>query len=161
MPGHFVRYASSVLIPAVISTPLTLFAQEGVVTYCQELKRVAELATTKDRFASISGKAREENFRESNLTLTGWMNCSLYGVRTYTCDSEPVGSVEEASRRQQKVAEETLACLSGSWREAKERSSVGFIVMQHAQEPVSITLSTDQTEHNGFIVRLILFARSN
>ena len=64
MPGHFVRYASSVLIPAVISTPLTLFAQEGVVTYCQELKRVAELATTKDRFAWISGKAREEDFRE-------------------------------------------------------------------------------------------------
>jgi len=162
MLRHFVRHASCALTFTVIATPLALFAQHGVSTpYCQELKHVAELAATKDRFASISGKAREGNFRESNLALTGWMDCSLYGVRTYTCDSQPVGSAEEASREQQKAAEEILTCLSSPWREAKERSSVGFIVMQHTQEPVSITLSTDQAEHNGFIVRLILFARSN
>jgi hypothetical protein len=144
-----------------MSMPFALVAQEGVIAYCQELKQVAQLAAKKERFSSISGKPREGSFRESNLALSGWMNCAVYGSRTYTCDSESVASAEQASAKQQKLADEIRVCLAGSWHDAKDRSSAEFIVMQHAQEPVSLTLSIDQMEHSGFLVRLILFARSN
>jgi hypothetical protein len=59
-----------------------------VPSYCAELKRVAALALTRDKFASIIGAAREGNFLDSKITLPGWGDCSFYGKATYTCDSQ-------------------------------------------------------------------------
>src|SRR6516225_9937245 len=66
-----------------------------VPSYCAELKQVASLALTKDKFATIIGAAREGNFLDSKVTLPGWGDCSFYGTRTYTCDSQPYKSEDE------------------------------------------------------------------
>ena len=60
---------------------------QDAASYCGDLKRVASLASARDRFASIAGKPREGNFSDTVLPLTGWKDCSLYGSGMYTCDS--------------------------------------------------------------------------
>ena len=152
---------SAVVIPVVVSMPLILMAQEAIAPYCSDLKRVAGLATTKERFASISVKPRNGNFADSSLTLTDWNDCSVYGARIYTCDSQPTGTAQEAQQAQEKIFHDIQACLGNSWAEAKDRSSLGFIVLHHADRPVSMTLSIDQTDQKQYVVRLILFGRSD
>ena len=88
---------SAVVIPVVVSMPLILMAQEAIAPYCSDLKRVADLAMTNERFASISVKPRDGNFSDSNLALTGWNDCSVYGARIYTCDTQPTGTAQEAT----------------------------------------------------------------
>ena len=116
---------SAVVIPVVVSMPLILMAQEAIAPYCSDLKRVAGLATTKERFASISVKPRNGNSADS--ALTDWNDCSIYGARIYTCDSQPIGTAQEAQQAQEKVFHDIQACLGASWAEAKDRSSIGFI----------------------------------
>jgi hypothetical protein len=131
---------SAVVIPAVVSMPFILMAQEAIPPYCSDLKRVADLAMTNERFASISVKPRDGNFSDSNLALTGWNDCSVYGARIYTCDTQPTGTAQEAQQAQEKVFHCIQACLgNSSWAEAKDRSSLGFIVLHHADQPVSMT----------------------
>jgi hypothetical protein len=85
----------------------------------------------------------------------------MYGARTYTCDSQPFETAEDAKQAQIRIGSEVLTCLGQTWVEAKSRSSPGFVVLRHAEHPISVTLSLDQTEHKQYVVRLILFARSN
>ena len=161
-PSWSVRnVASALVIPALVSIPLSLMAQDAIAPYCSDLKRVADLAMTNERFASISAKPRDGNFSESNLALTGWNDCSVYGGRIYTCDSHPTGTAQEAQQAQEKIFHDIQACLGNSWAEAKDRSSLGFIVLHHAEQPVSMTLSRDETDKKEYVVRLILFGRSN
>jgi hypothetical protein len=129
--------------------------------YCSELKEVAGLALTKERFASIAGSPREGNFLNTSLALTGWKDCSLYGPRTYTCDSQKVGTAEEAEKEQARTLSQIKACLGDGWAEAKDRSSPRYVVLHSAAWPISITLSTDQTDNKEHVVRLILFRRGN
>jgi hypothetical protein len=136
-------------------------AEEGTASYCSDLKRVADLAATSERFASISVRPREGNFIESSVVLAGWSDCSVYGARTFTCDSQPFRTAEDAEQAQIRIGWEVLTCLGQTWAEAKSRSSPGFMVLQHTEYPISVTLSLDQTEHKQYVVRLILFARSN
>src|SRR5215470_4013391 len=131
------------------------------IPYCPDLNRVVALAMTKERFASIAGKPREGNFVETSLTLTGWNDCSLYGATTYTCDSPSHKTAAEAELAQARLLDELKACLGSAWSEAKERSSATYVVLHSATRPVSITLSTDQTENNEHVVHLILFVRRN
>ena len=152
---------SAVVIPVVVPKLLILMAQEAIAPYCSDLKRVAGLATTKERFASISVTPRNGNFADSSLTLTDWNDCSVYGARIYTCDSQPTGTAQEAQQAQEKTFHDIQACLGTSWAEAKDRSSLGFIVLHHAEQPVSMTLSIDQTDQKQYVVRLILFGRSD
>jgi hypothetical protein len=152
---------SAVVIPAVVSMPLILMAQEAIAPYCSDLKRVADLAMTKERFASISAKPRDGNFADSSLTLRNWADCSVYAARIYTCDSQPTRTAQEAQQAQEKIFHDIQACLGNSWAEAKDRSSLGFIVLHHAEQPVSMTLSRDETDKKEYVVRLILFGRSN
>jgi hypothetical protein len=149
-----------VAIILAVSLPLPLRADQVIAPYCADLQRVAELATTRDRFASISAKPREGNFIDTSLGLSGWNDCSIYGTRSYTCDSQAVEGAEQASQAQQRILHEVQACLAESWGEVKDRSSVGYSVLQHLRQPVSITLSTDPIEQGRYVVRLILFARS-
>jgi hypothetical protein len=125
---------SAVVIPAVVSMPFTLMAQEAIAPYCSELKRVADLAITSERFTLIAGKPRDGNFSDSNLALTGWNDCSVYGGRIYTCDSQPIETAQEAQQAQEKIFHDIQACLGNSWAETKDRSSLGFIVLHHAEQ---------------------------
>ena len=151
----------AVVISAVVSMPFILMALEAIAPYCSELKRVADLAITNERFTHIAGKPRDGNFSDSNLALTGWNDCSVYGGRIYTCDSQPIETAQEAQQAQEKILHDIQACLGNSWAEAKDRSSLGFIVLHHAEQPVSMTLSRDETDKKKYVVRLILFGRSN
>ena len=129
--------------------------------YCGDLKRVAALAATKDRFVSITGKPREGSFLDTSLPLTGWKDCSLYGPRTYTCDSEARRTSEDAEKAQATTLQAVQACLGDAWAEAKDRSSPSYVVLHDARTPISITLSTDENERKEHVVRLIVFRRSN
>jgi uncharacterized membrane protein YfcA len=144
--------------------PSTAQAEEKflqAVSYCADLKRVVALATTKDRFAAIAGKAREGSFLDTSLPLTGWKDCSLYGAGTYTCDSPKLESAAAAETAQADILGQVKSCLGEAWSEAVDRSSPSYVVLHHAERPVSITLSTDQTDDRKHVVHLILFVRRN
>ena len=129
--------------------------------YCTELRQVTALAASKDRFASIVGKPREGNYLDTSLPLPGWKDCSLYGPRTYTCDSAELPSLAAAEAAQAATLVEFKACLGPGWSEAPDRSSPNYVVLHTAWQPVSITLSTDQTEAKQHVVRVIVFRRGN
>ena len=153
-----------ILAMVLASFPGTASAQ-GAATdaaaYCFDLKRVAALAATRERFASIAGKPREGNFLETTLPLAGWRDRALYGAATYTCDSLEHGSADEAERAQVGLAQQIKSCLGEGWALAPERSSASYVVLHDVMRPLSITLSTDETTDKKHIVHLILFARRN
>jgi hypothetical protein len=130
------------------------------VAYCADLKRVTALAMTKERFASITGRPRDGNFLETSLALTGWNDCSLYGAGTYTCDSQALATAD-AEQAQAATLRDIKTCLGEGWAEAADRGSAGYVVLHSLVRPVSITLSTDQTDKGEHVVRLILFVRRN
>ena len=149
---------------AFASVPTLTLAQDvapEAPAYCSELKQITALAVTKEKFASITGKPRNGNFRDTTLELTGWRDCSLYGPATYTCDSQPLATAENAETVQASAMHDIKACLGKAWSEAGDRSSPRYVVLHHAGRPLSITLSTDQTDRNEHVVRLILFVRRN
>jgi hypothetical protein len=129
--------------------------------YCADLKRVAALAMSSERFASIVGKPRQGNFSDTTLALAGWKDCSLYGATTYTCDSPEVDSAETAEKAQADILQQAKACLGDGWSQAAEQSSARYVVLHSALRPVSITLSIDQTDNKRHVVRLIVFIRRN
>jgi hypothetical protein len=129
--------------------------------YCSELQRIATLAATKERFASIAGKPREGNFLDTSLTLTGWSNCALYGSATYTCDSRELNSAQHAEQAQSDVLQEIKSCLGEGWVIAPERASPSYVVLHDVMRPISITLSTDETADRKHVVHLIMFVRKN
>jgi len=129
--------------------------------YCAGLKLITTLAFSKERFASITGKPREGSFMDATLMLDGWKDCSLYGATTYTCDSLALDTAEAAERAQAEMLRGMKSCLGASWSQASDRSSPSYAVLHHAARPVSITLSTDQTDDRKNVVRLILFVRRN
>jgi hypothetical protein len=136
-------------------------ARSDMPSYCSDLQRVTSLAMTRERFASITGKPREGNFLETSLALAGWNNCALYGAATYTCDSPALGSAQDAQQAQAELMRQIKACLGGGWAEATERSSPNYVVLHNALRPVSITLSTDQTDDRRHVVHLNVFVRRN
>jgi len=154
----FIPVVASVTTLILISA---IIAQEATPSYCSDLKRATYLATTSERFASISANPRDGSFADSRLALVDWNDCSIYAGRIFTCDSQPIETTQEAEQLQRKIFHDIQACLGTSWAEAKNRSSVGFIVLHHVNQPVSITLSIDQTDQKQYAVRLILFTRSN
>jgi hypothetical protein len=146
------------------SMPAMTLAQDAgpqAAPYCSDLKQVVALATTREKFASITGKPREGNFVDTSLTLTGLKDCSLYGPGTYNCDSPELGTAEEAEQSQATMLGQIKACLGETWVEAKEKSSSRYVVLHSAGWPISITLSTDQMDNQQHVVRLILFVRRN
>jgi hypothetical protein len=153
-----------ILALASASWPGTSLAQDvgsQVVSYCADLKRVAALAMTKERFASITGNARDGNFLDTSLALRGWNDCSLYGPGTYTCDSQALETAKAAEQAQAATLRDVRTCLGDAWAEAADRGSANYVVLHSLARPVSITLSTGQTDKGEHVVRLILFARRN
>jgi hypothetical protein len=158
------RQAIVALSLAMISAAANASAQDApsaVPPYCPDLQRVVALAMTSERFAPISGQPREGNFLDTSLPLTGWKNCSLYGRGTYTCDSNDLRTSEEAEQAQATAVEQITTCLGETWAEAEERSSPGYRVLHTRTVPVSITLSTDETDRKGHVVRIIVFVRGS
>src|SRR5262245_32059739 len=92
----------------------------GTVAYCADLKRVTLLALTRERFSTIAGSPREGSFSETTLPLSGSKDCSLYGSRTYTCDSSDLASADQAVDRQAAVVAEIKGCLGDGWAEDQE-----------------------------------------
>jgi hypothetical protein len=131
-----------------------------VPSYCIELKQVAALALTREKFASIIGAAREGSFLDSKISLPGWGDCSFYGRATYTCDSQGFKTADEGSAAHGRVLEEVKSCLRGSWAEVESRASPGYVVLHDVRDSASITINTDLTEKGEHVVRLILFLRS-
>ncbi len=127
--------------------------------YCADLKSLAALTMTKDKFASITGQPREGNFLHTRLPLTGWKDCSLYGSRTYTCDSQELGTAEEAEKAQATAVHQIRACLGEAWAEDNDRSSSSYVVVRNAAGSAAITVSTDTKDKNEYVVRLVLFLR--
>ena len=115
---------------------------------------------TKERFASIAGRPRQGSFLDTRLVLADWKDCSLYGATTYTCDSSEMDTAEEAEKARAAILDQVKACLGAGWAEAAERYP-SYVVLHNAARPVSITLSTDQTDGKKHVVRLIVFVRRN
>ena len=150
-----------VLTTAALINVGSIVQAAEVPSYCVELKQVAALALAKDKFASIIGAAREGNFLDSKIALPGWGDCSFYGTRTYTCDSQGFKAADEGNAAHGKILEEVKLCLRGGWTEDPSRASPGYVVLHDDRQVASITINTDQTEKNEHIVRLILFLRSS
>jgi len=136
-------------------------ARSQAPPYCFDLTRVVDLAMTKERFASIAGRPRQGSYVGTSLVLAGWKDCSLYGAATYTCDSPALGSAQEAERTQAELLRQIKACLGEGWAEAADRSSPNYVVLHNTLRPVSITLSTDQTDDRRHVVHLNVFVRRN
>ena len=146
------------------SLPITALAQSEraqAPPYCFDLSRIIDLAVTKERFASITGRPRPGDFRDASLVLAGWKDCSLYGAATYTCDSAEMDTALEADEARRDILDQVKSCLGAGWAEAAERSSPRYVVLQNAARPVSITLSADQTDSKRHVVRLTVFVRRN
>lgn len=128
------------------------------VPYCDVLKRIANMAMTRERFAPIVGKPREGNFRETTLPLPGWNDCAFYGPNYYTCDSVPLRTAEEAKQALARMSRDMLSCLGTTWEEVKEESSETYTLLHPKLGPASLALNLDQTD-NGHVVRFSLFLR--
>jgi hypothetical protein len=150
------------VVPAVLVASMAVAIAQEVgkePAYCAGLKQVVAHALSRERFAPIAGPAREGNFRDVTLALTGWTDCSLYGAGAYTCDSQPLATAGAAQDAQAATVREVLACLGREWAEIKDRSSPGYVVLHPLRGAVSITLSLDQNDTKQHVVRLTMFLR--
>jgi hypothetical protein len=77
------------------------------------------------------------------------------------CDSAALDSAQAAQQAQAEILQQAKACLGEGWSEAPDRGSANYVVLHSALRPVSITLSTDQTDDKKHVVRLIMFVRGN
>jgi hypothetical protein len=126
--------------------------------WCPDLERVVDLAAT-DKLAFIAGAAREGSFRDATIPLPGWRNCALYGTRTYTCDSQAFAASGQAETALAALVADVKACLGADWSTDDIRSSPVYVVVRNEHDAVSMTLSTDQADDGGHVVRLTLFVR--
>jgi len=126
--------------------------------WCPDLARVTDLAAT-NKLGYIAGLARAGSFSDTTLPLPGWRDCSLYGSRTYTCDSQAFRTAGEAERALAALVAEVKDCLGAAWSKDESRSSPVYVVVRNERDAVSITLSTDQADDAAHVVRLTLFLR--
>jgi hypothetical protein len=154
----------AILAVAVASLPAAVLAQNArspVPPYCFDLSRIVDLAVTKERFASIAGRPRQGDFRDASVVLPDWKDCSLYGAATYICDSAEMDSAEATAKARSEILRQVKSCLGAGWSEARDRSNPSYVVLNNAARPVSITVSTDQTDSKKYVVRLTVFVRRN
>jgi hypothetical protein len=126
--------------------------------WCPDLTRVTDVAAT-NRLAAIAGPPRQGSFRDTTLPLAGWRDCSLYGARTYTCDSPAVATANDAENTLATLVAEVTDCLGAGWSRDESRSSPVYVVVRSERDGVSMTLNTDQADDGGHVVRLTIFLR--
>ena len=154
----------AILAVAVASLPTAALGQNArspAPPYCFDLSRIVDLAVTKERFASVAGRPRQGDFRDASVVLPDWKDCSLYGAATYTCDSAEMDSAEDAAKARSATVRQVKSCLGAGWAESADRSNPSYVVLRNSARPVSITVSTDQTDSRKHVVRLIVFVRRN
>ena len=160
--SSLVLSSSVVMLSLAIVPPSLVRAQPAsslAAAFCPSLQRVTTLAIGQDRFQSITGKHREGSYSDTTLSLPGWHDCSLYGSRTYTCDSRALPAADKAREEQSSILREVVACLGEGWAEDRSRSSPVYVILHQRSSRASITLSADQNERDEHVVRLILFLR--
>jgi hypothetical protein len=127
--------------------------------WCPDLKRVIDLTVARDKFAYIAGAPRAGDFRDTTMPLAGWRDCSLYGTRTYICESQGFKKAEDAEKTLATLVEEVKDCLGETWSKDDDRSSAAYAALHGAQDPAAMTLGTDSTDDGEHIVRLTVFFR--
>jgi len=136
-------------------------AQMNARPFCADLGHVVRSAAGADRFASITGKLREGSFRETTRPLSGWKDCTIYGERTYSCNSESLRSATAAQRKLQAVVRDIKACFgAGWWTEDAERTSPLYVVLHHPVGLATMTISTDEDRKGVHVLRLTMFLRN-
>src|SRR5262249_17175215 len=116
----------TILAVAMASLPPIAPAQDArrqAASSCFDLRRVVDLAMTKERFASIVGGQRQGSFQDTSLVLKDWKDCSLYGAATYTCDSSEMDTAEEAEKAQAATLQQIKASLGAGRAEATQRAA--------------------------------------
>ena len=103
--------------------------------------------------------ARGQLSRHHDRRFAGWRDCSLYGARTYTCDSQAFAASGQAETALAALVAEVKECLGEDWSKDDSRSSPVYVVVRNERDAVSMTLSTDQADDGGHVVRLTLFVR--
>ena len=164
--NHSTVLISVLLLASLAITPEKARAQPSANTpaasepapYCADLKHIANLTMTRERFSSIIGKPRQGNFRDTSRPLTGWKDCVFYGTNAYTCDSHGFPSEDAAAQAQKNNVSQILSCLE-TWSEAKEQSSPTYIALHPKLGPASITLSLDKADDGSDVVRFTMFLR--
>jgi hypothetical protein len=80
--GRAISVSTTIAIAvAAFVVSITITLAQDAAPYCGDLKRVTSLVSARDRFASIAGKPREGNFRDTVLPLTGWKDVYLRFTR--------------------------------------------------------------------------------
>lgn len=154
--GHLAAAQSDAPGPAGTARP----GPGDAAPYCDDLRRVLAFALTKQRFSAIAGKPRDGDFRDTQVRLAGWRDCSVYGTRTYTCDYRKLDSAAEAAKTQIAVINEIRTCLGERWAQDHDRSSGDYAVLRSSDVPVSLTISTSADSRDGYALRLTIFLRS-
>ena len=136
-------------------------AQAEEAPYCADLQQVVRLASAPDKFAPITGNVRDGSFHETNKPLAGWEDCTIYGGKTYACNSEGIATAEAAERRLNSVVQQVNACFGeGWWINDPARTSPLYVVLHHPIGLATMTISTDENRKNVHVVRLIMFLRN-
>ncbi len=137
------------------------WAQVKADAFCSDLTHVVRLAAAADRFASITGKAREGSFHETSRPLTGWKDCTVYGDRTYSCNSHDVKGADAARKKVAAVVRQVKACLGqGWWMEDALRSSPFYVVLHHPVGLATMTVSADEDRKGVYVLRMTMFLRN-
>ena len=148
----------TLLVALLLTIPAAPPAISEPAPYCADLKHIANLAMTRERFSSIIGKPRQGNFRDTTMPLTGWKDCVFYGTNAYTCDSRVFASESAAAQAQKEMVPQILSCLE-TWTEATQQSSPTYLALHPRLGPASITLSLDKDDDGKDIVRFTMFLR--
>ena len=156
MPSY--HKSSTLLVALLLTMPAAAPAISEPAPYCADLKHIANLAMTRERFSSIIGKPRQGNFRDTTMPLTGWKDCAFYGNNAYTCDSRGFPTGGAAALAQKEMVSQILSCLE-TWTEATQQSSPTYLALHPRLGPASITLSLDKDDDSKDIVRFTMFLR--
>jgi hypothetical protein len=130
-------------------------------SFCSDLAHVVRLAASADKFSSIAGKVREGSFQETSRPLSGWKDCTIYGERTYSCNSEDIRTADAARDEVAAVARQVKACFGeGWWTEDTLRTSPLYVVLHHPIGLANLTISTDEDRNDIHVLRLTMFLRN-
>ena len=150
-----------VALAATASAAGVAFAQPNAEPFCADLTHVVRLAGTAERFAAITGKLREGSFHETLRPLSGWKDCTIYGERTYSCDSEDIRTADAARQKVEDVARQVTGCFGqGWWMKDTLRSSPLYVVLHHPIGLATLTISTDEDRAGIHVLRLTMFLRN-
>ena len=129
--------------------------------FCSDIADVVRLAASADKFAAITGKVREGSFHETSRPLSGWKDCTIYGERTYSCNSDDFKTADAAKQEVATVVGQVKGCFGeGWWIEDALRTSPLYVVLHHPIGLATMTISTDEERKDAHVLRLTMFLRN-